>query len=187
MKQLILAITVITFVLVFTEQDVSLQVSSKKDALKFLTDYRFKVNVGITCQDRNTKTLVESYIKRELRDFKDVDIVSLKPSHQLNILLTEPTFTTTGSKTGQVIIAVNYLIPVYWENIFDTTKYSDAQKDFLKTMPAGLCYSPPELALYTDDRNELRDLCQNIIADFDIRILEKQRLATNELKKILKE
>ena len=187
MKQLMMVIMVITFALVFTRQDISLQVPSKNEALELLKPSKFKVQVSIICEDKNTKTLVESYVKRELRDLRDVDIVSLKPDRQLTIMLAEPTFETTGVKMGHVIAAVNYLTLVYWENIFDTTKYTNTQKHFLKTTSAAYCHYPPDLLLYTDNRNNLRDLCQKIIVDFDTRILEKQRLVKIELKKVFKE
>ena len=37
--------------------------------------FRFKVDVSVTCDDENIKSAVESYIKRELRALRDVDIV----------------------------------------------------------------------------------------------------------------
>ena len=88
---------------------------------------------------------------------------------------------------GYVIAAVNYLTLVYWEDVIVTTELPDTSEHPFKTMPAAYCYYPPELLLYTDNRNNLRDLCQSIIADFDTQILEKQRLFRNDLKKFLKE
>lgn len=181
MKQLMLAIIVTILVLVSTGQDVSLQVSSKNEALKVLETYRFKVQVSVTCENKNVKTLVESFIKREFRDLQDVDIVSLKPDRQLTILLTEPTFKGTGTKIGYVIAAVNYLELFYQEDIIvDAAELPDISKPFG-------CSYPPALLIYTGNRNNLQDLCQIIIANFDTQILEKQRLFMNDLKKSLKE
>ena len=176
MKQLMLAIIVTILVLISTGQDASLQVSSKNEALKLLETYRFKVQVSVTCEDKNMKTLVESFIKRELRDLQDVDIVSLKPDRQLTILLTEPTFKGTATKMGHVIAAVNYLRLFYLEDMIpDFPKYP------LKTIPSS-CEYPPELSIYTGNRNNLRDLCQIIVANFDTQILEKQRLSMSYMK-----
>ena len=176
MKQLMLLIIVTILALVSIGQDASLQVPSKNEALKLLGTYRFKVQVSVTCEEKNVKTLVESFIKRELRDLQDVDIVSLEPHHELVILLTEPIFKGTSTKMGHVIAAVNYLTLFYQEDmIVGATELPDISGPFG-------CSYPPALLIHTGNRNNLQDLCQIIIANFDTQILEKQRLFMNDLK-----
>ena len=62
---------------------------------------KFVVEVMVTAND-HIKGEAESYLKRELRSFGDVVISDLLGDYVLNVIITEPTYKSSGTKTGQI-------------------------------------------------------------------------------------
>jgi len=122
--------------------------------------YRFQVYVEIKT-DENLKSLIGSYIKRELRSLQDVDIVYTRDGMPYEIVVVAMEVETVlGRKPGGIAFAVN----------------------FQKQLRAGL-YSLPYLMVQTGNRTELDGMCKNLVAKFDTDYLEQRRKYIRTLEK----
>jgi hypothetical protein len=67
---------------------------------------KFWVYVSVTCDDEDTKNLIESHIKRELRSLQDISIFSFPDfaEYILMVVVVERS-NLRGGKTGEVAIA----------------------------------------------------------------------------------
>ena len=133
MKRLLtlsIAITIIS-VLCFIGQPLK---SQDNPPLKNVSN-KFVVNVNVVCDDNITKSSIESYIKRELRNLKDVVVYVYKqnspvrPNYGLFLTVLEPE-TNQGLKTGDTIISavfVKYIVGVdmFTVDLVDQTKDTD--------------------------------------------------------------
>ena len=71
--------------------------------------HTFKVAVNVTCRDENTGTLIQSYIKRELRSLGDVTIVDFdNAKYVLTVVALADTY-KSGRKTGGISLATAFL------------------------------------------------------------------------------
>lgn len=145
-------LTLVTVVIVFT-----LSITGHPQEKR---TYRFQVYVEIET-DESLKSLIESYIKRELRSLQDVDIVYTRGGmpHEIVVVAMEME-TVSGRKTGSVAFAVN----------------------FQKQLRSGL-YSLPNLMVQTGDKTALDGMCKNLVAKFDTNYLEQRRKYISELEK----
>ena len=147
-KFLVLVVIVITFTLDITGHPQE----------KFT--YRFQVYVEIKA-DESFKSLIESYIKRELRSLQDVDIVYTRDRMPYEIIVVAMEMeTVSGRRTGGIAFAVN----------------------FQRQLRSGL-YSLPYLMVQTGDKTVLDGMCKNLVASFDADYLEQRRKYIRELKK----
>jgi hypothetical protein len=122
--------------------------------------YRFQVYVEIKA-DESLKSLIESYIKRELRSLQDVDIVYTRDGMPYEIVVVAMEMeTVSGRKTGSIAFAVN----------------------FQRQLRSGL-YSLPYLMVQTGDRTYLDGMCKNLVAKFDTDYLEQRRKYIRTLEK----
>ena len=116
---------------------------------------KFKVHVGVSSEDEHTKSLIQSWIKRDLRSLGDVVIVGFDDSQWvLAIVAVETTYQATGRKSGGIAIGSMFLRKAGISN--------------------GLYYYP-DLLVSTDDTKDLEQLCKGIVADLDTRRLEPIR------------
>lgn len=65
--------------------------------------------MAVACDDHITKAQIESYIKRELRSFEDVIVSEGPTDYTLHLTVLEPKYTSTGLKTGNIIISSVYV------------------------------------------------------------------------------
>ena len=145
-------LTLVTIVIVFT-------LSIAGHPQEKLT-YRFQVYVE-TKADENLKSLIESYIKRELRSLQDVDIVYTRDGMPYEIVVVAMEMeTVSGRKTGGIAFAVN----------------------FQKQLKSSL-YSLPYLMVQTGNKTELDGMCKKLVAKFDTDYLEQRRQYIRELEK----
>ena len=116
--------------------------------------HKFRVYVGVSCDDENTKTLIQSKIKRELRSLGDVFIVGSDDARYiLAIVAVELRYETTRRKSGGIALGTM----------------------FLKKTPDEDYYYP-DLLVHTGDRkNDLERFCKSIVADLDTRWFERVR------------
>lgn len=122
--------------------------------------YRFQVYVEIKT-DESLKSLIESYIKRELRSLQDVDIVYTRDGMPYEIVVVAMEMeTVSGRKTDGIAFAVN----------------------FQRQLRSGL-YSLPNLMVQTGDKLTLDGMCKNLVARFDTNYLEQRRKYIRELEK----
>lgn len=116
---------------------------------------KYKVSVGVSVDDENTKTFIESHIKRELRSLQDVAIVGFEDArYKIDIVAVELTYKATGRKSGAIAIGYNFLIKHY---LTDNAYYE------------------PILGVQTSSTDELDTMCKSIITTFNIYILEPAR------------
>ena len=117
--------------------------------------HKFKVHVSVSCADENTKSLIQSYIKRELRSLGDVLIIGRDDAQYiLTILVLELTYKATGKKTGNIAMSSTFL--------------TKARRS------AGLFYYPC-IGLNKGSTRDLDRICQEYVADLDTSELEPIR------------
>ena len=132
---------------------------------------KIKVWVSVTCDDESTKSLIQSWTKRELRNLGDVDIVGpVDAEVMITLHAREPTYQKTKNKTGG--IAISYI--------------------FLHRVPGSTDTNPhfyfPTGGLATGNTNEdLEYFCKGIVADFDTEILEPFRIVSKLAEEGVKE
>ena len=129
-----------------------------------------KVYVSIECDNENTETLIKSWIKRELRNLSDVNLVGMVEAEVMLFLLTNEPKYETGKETGGIAIS-----------------YTCLQRD-----PTSPDISPrfylPNIGLVNGDKNlDLENLCKNIVAYFDTENLEPIRIARKVANDVLRE
>ena len=141
---------------------------------------KFEVGVSVTCDDENTKAFIESHIKRELRSLQDVEIVDVG-KYELSIVAIETK--ASGRKTGNIAVAsmclrqynsdtiLNKLMDAYPVN----TKGYNELRDSGVILDLMLIYDKTKLILNTGMREDLDEICKEIVVDFDTQMLEPDR------------
>lgn len=149
---------------------------------------KFPVAVNVTCDDSITKGEIESYLKRELRSLGDVTIEDLA-IYKLSLVVLEPESTSTGHKTGNIIISsvftkgyylqkiLEYYAPLTFELKRDEINDKIIENILVKDAPP-IAYMDYITNYVTFDKTDnLRNICEGIIAKFDTDVLEKERQA----------
>ena len=120
----------------------------------FVNSDTIKVCLYTSSEETSTENKVASYLRRELRSLGDVEVVDSWSDWILMVETIEPTY-VSGQKTGGIVCYVNYLRPF-------------------------VCKSEPYI-VYEDSSwvigplDELKDLCETIVAVFDNFKLEPYR------------
>ncbi len=169
-------------------------------ALTDLDNIKYKVYVDITCDDKNTKTLVKSHIHRELRSLGDVQIVTsldmtdMTASYGLNIVASELKNKLTGQKFEAIAISV--VTVKYLTSPLDPMISGDLSKETLETIlkdiiekmsngeKSNVCI-PVHHSTYLE-AGQLPTVCKNAVANFDVDILQTKRENTQNLLKIIR-
>ena len=140
---------------------------------------KFRVEVSVGCNDKNTKAFIESHTKRELRRLQDVEIVGIgiAGGYKLSIVAIE--LQSSGRKTGA--IAVSYV----FTRTFDPFSLRDKIKKLAKdNFPLQLDGEVTDLMWLHEDpmhvlevglTNDLDKICKGIVVDFDTKRLEPAR------------
>jgi len=144
----------------------------------FTRPWSGRVRVDVAAGD-SIKSQVTSYINRELRALNDVTLADAEPEYILSIIASE-IVDTTGN-------AVVYAIAVIAIRPFDETliasmvqpKYKSTALNSLK----GLTYYPASAQYWGSD---IQKLCRNVVADYDARVLEKERKSHREIMDFLR-
>ena len=142
--------------------------------------YTFNIHVDVSSYDKNAKNLVESYVKKELRKFQDVQIVNFDdsdlvlPAYLLGlVILVEP-------KTGDIAVACGL------HELFDMSiiKPFIRQGKHLDVLLAtsGLSYAH-YMNVFTGNTNDLSGFCKTIIANVNTEALEPIRKTDQILKR----
>ena len=172
---------VMTLFICMTFRGYTQQVESKR--------YSFKVKVQIEgCKDGDTKTLIESYINRELRDLGDVLIASqsMIPTHYLNIIAIELTKGVEEYKTGAIAISITHVEyitslcnPVVSGHLSHETIKVIADNNINNILADKKWNASIHLYrgsyLQVGNTNQLSDICKSIVANFDIKTLQVAR------------
>ena len=121
---------------------------------------KLEVHVDVNCDNSSLKYVMESYIKRELRSLRDVEIAdNMFNQFSLQIIVMEAE-TVARVKTG---------------NIF-ATYIAHKRRD-----ATDLCWDPSyyDAGSFIDEINQVRRLSEEIVALFDGRVLERERQKRN--------
>ena len=117
--------------------------------------HKFRIYVSVSIDDEHTKSLIQSWIKREFRSLGDVSIVSFdEASYILGVVVSEPTLKATGRKMGDIAIGSAF------------SMRSGAHPNL---------YYLPNLLVQTDDTVDLEGLCKILVAYIDTNNLEPVR------------
>ncbi|MCY4404617.1 MAG: hypothetical protein OXD54_18780 [Candidatus Poribacteria bacterium] len=119
-----------------------------------INHFQFKVFVEINCKDIQTKTLIESWIKRELRSLPDVSVIH-------------------NHRNAGAVISIAVVETPFGEIKRFSIGYSYYLLYFDDNTP---CCSVPVLAVAAGTTSlHLEGVCKQIIASFDINLLEPAR------------
>ena len=134
---------------------------------------KFRVSVEVDGKNLSLTTEAESYLKRELRSLGDVEVKDLG-IYELHVIFLESTYKSSGTKTGK--INCTYL-GLKRFNPFDLAdKLPREHFDTVFDATSNLYYFPEKWMLRTnEERTELKQVCQQIVAEFDTRLLEPDR------------
>lgn len=166
---------------------------------KFLSsEFKKSFPVKVTVAESRISGLVKSYIKRELRSLGDVKIVESAPFYEIQILANS-LLNKNGDITG-VALSTIFIKPYNVMDLKDATILSLQQKDLISHAgvqeierifeywdQAGMVnineYKGHILFIGAD--NDLKELCEKIVADFDNDCLELPRQLKEKLKEQL--
>ena len=140
-------------------------------------DPRFRVQVSVSANE-NIKGLITSYINRELRSLRDVEIVDKDPRWRLAVVALE-TSTKGGYKSG---VALSIVVLEKFDNSSLKSLISETYKKDLVVLLTSNLYSASYHELRVGSEDDLRSICDGIVADFDTKHLEESRRLLRRLK-----
>ena len=147
------------------------QVSVQTEPEKFKVVAYVSESNDDTQSEKSLKNLMRSYIKRELRSLGDVEIVDLDLDratfqYAISITMLEDTH-KDGSKTGTVALS-------YWyTNRILPKRFNNLWREHYTKIPA---FENPISGVITVGKYRLDETCKSIVADFDTKFLEPERL-----------
>ena len=133
-----------------------------------VSQFSARVRVVVDAED-NMRKLVTSHINRELRSLHDVIIVNVDPRWELHVVAVE--VSTWGRDVGVALSAVMFEC---FDNQILGRLFQPNYRNFGTRLTLSLCHHPVYL-LQVGPTNELKRLCQAVVADFDAKRLEPSR------------
>ena len=137
---------------------------------------KFIVRCVVNANEEGIKSEVASYLKRELRSLGDVVITEdvWNYDYKLGVIILQPKYKSSGTKAEQISCA--YLGIKRFQVSDLTIKLPKEHFDTVFDLTWQL-YSYPELFILEvgRERTELKLLCQEIVAEFDTKLLEPDR------------
>lgn len=181
MKQCLILLFILSFPIVsfgVTQQSSSEQ--STEDSIKRLENasYETEVRVSVACSDEHTKQSINSYVKRELRSLGGVKIVEQDEKWGIRIVAIKGksksgrhldyamgyTFTERTSKyisESGIRAIIEHSDIFHKDNIDDLDKWLEGPiKRYISS------------GLQVGGTDSLRELCEDLVVDFDTAILE---------------
>ena len=147
------------------------QVSVQTEPEKFKVVVRVSESNDDTQSEKRLNNSMKSYIKRELRSLGDVEIVDpdlhrATFQYDISIAMFEEKY-NDGSKTGMV--ALSYSL---YKRI-PPNRFNNLWREHYTKFPA---YEYPGGGVISVGRNRLDEVCKSLVADFDTKYLEPERL-----------
>ena len=147
------------------------QQTEKSAEKKNISPPKFRVQVRVS---EDLKTEAESYIKRELRSLGDVEVTDMLAHYELSVIILEHISKSSGTKTGQ--ISCSFLGVKRFDVLGLTSKLPSEQFSDVFVATSDLYYYPNLFVLIINgERTKLKQLCQEIVANFDTKLLEPDR------------
>jgi hypothetical protein len=140
------------------------------------TKYRFHVQL-IVSGEESIKGLITSYINRELRSLRDVEIVYSNPGWELSIVAMELS-TVSRRKIG---VALSTVILKRFQNQALLESFISGKNKEIVTVLTDDLYSFEDHWLNVGSDDNLRKTCNEIVADFDADYLEGARKSIEKL------
>ena len=140
---------------------------------------KFKVGVSVKCDNKTTKGLIESNIKRELQQLQDVAIIN--PEKELANYILLPFFVDhrdkLGRKNGDISISTQSLESVFLYRRLKPHLSRDKLKELFIDSGKFPVYFQKYISTYliTGNITDLANHCRMIVDDFDTNVLEKTR------------
>ena len=134
------------------------------------TERQFRVQVSVSSKDDSFEGLVTSYINRELRSLRDVEIVYRDPEWKLSIVALEIS-TKSGYKTG---VGLSTVVLRRFDNQSLVSLLPENSRGFVRLGTSNL-YDDFDHWINIDSDDNLREICNKIVANFDADHLEKKR------------
>ena len=171
-----IGVKLMKFVWIFLFTSVlSLSVSAKESP-----PFLGRVQVSVSASD-SIKGKIESYLSRELRSLGDIVVTDDNPRWLLSIVALESE-SKGGYKTG-VDLSVVILKPFNNQLLIDNAP--EKSKEAISFLTSSL-YSYSDHWLLMGAPEELRSICNRIIADFDSRYLNESRKVWRLINEYLK-
>ena len=153
--------------------------------LSHASDVNFPVAVNVTGAVSNE---INSYIKRELRDLKDVSMVDSEDATIILEIVSLETRNEAGTKTGYALsIVITSRYPKgFWSNFGAATSHPLSSQDVgaLQSLTDDLV-RVEDHEIRTLPRDQLKMVCQGIAARLDSELLEKRRLAISKFNDLV--
>lgn len=145
-----------------------------------MPQFSARVSVGVSA-DENIKGKIESYIARELRSLGDVIVTNDNPNWAIDIVALEAE-TRSGYKNG---VNLSVVITKPFVNTFLVNQLDENYKSWVSAATTGLCRIYAEW-LRIGSPEDLRSICNGIVADFDVHFLQPERKSWQEFADFLK-
>lgn len=147
-------------------------------------EHTTRVKLDITA-DKAIEGRVNSYISRELRSIGDVVVVDNKYDYEISLVCTE--VVNKGGESIGVTFSVyigrrfkpEHLIN-YWLNFYPSVD-TNFTKSIIIEINTRNVSSPEHHSVIIGNKEDLRTICENIVAIFDSEILEPNRLYQQNL------
>lgn len=144
-----------------------------------------RVKVNVTAHE-DISGRIESYIKRELRSLQDVEVVQDNPTYEIFIIASEHV-TESGHKMGGISFSILILSPIHVSSLLNTLKnlniiYPRQIKLLEKWFGTPQPYKLHDFFGLIGSAEDLKGLCEQIVARFDSKCLEPWREIYQELK-----
>ena len=145
--------------------------------------FTMRVSVEVSGKG-STKAEFESYIKRELRGLKDVEVVDNSPNFTFSFVVLE-TQSKGGTSTGYAIseVVTHRLSQKAFQGMFKN-KLSPGDFAWLEKATASAVLIDMH-NLQTCAPNELKSVCEKLIAEFDTDMLEPGRKMIRQIQETM--
>jgi uncharacterized protein involved in exopolysaccharide biosynthesis len=143
--------------------------------------YSATVQLYISGEDDTLKTQVNSFLSRELRSLGDITIVDVKPDIVFQVIALRLKSQQGTPPVSGFSIATLITSPETYEFLkVLKDRIGDVLLDALKTRTGGGSYVL-DFRLRSGSLDDVKSICQQIVADFDATILDQQRKLWNQL------
>lgn len=136
-----------------------------------------RVKVTVSSND-NIQDIVKSYLNRELRSLNDVELVDTDPDWEIEVLAMELK-TSSGNKPGVVLSTV---LSLYYDK---QVVINLIKPMYIDTLPPNGLQVTHYHWLNVDSKDNLQNMCNKMIAEFDSQYLEEGRKSFRKMKESL--
>jgi hypothetical protein len=143
---------------------------------------KIRVSVKVAANG-SVKAEFESYVKRELRGLKDVEIVETSPDFSLSFVVVQA-LTKEGTDTGYAIseLVTSPVTSEAYQSMFKG-KLSEEELAWLRKTTDSAVYIERQ-KIQTCDSGGLKSTCEKLVAEFDTDELESSRKLHREIHEI---